>query len=629
MNLMSRLARETRPRAERIAVFIGTGLAVALLASANGGYFPSSWSWACLAFSLISGALIVGTASRFSRTAGVFLGLFALLVAWSLASAGWFSSGAPVFAAERTFVYLSGAAAALLAVRRRTIPALLGGALGGLVVIDLYALGTRLLPDRLGRGTVVADRLAAPIGYWNGLGLATGIAALLALGFALRGSSPVSRCVAASVLPVLLPTLYFTFSRGSWIVLAIGLVVLVAFDERRLQLIAIGLPLSVPAAVVVWLAWRSSALNTAGVPPLAAASAGHHLAGRILVAAAASACLAAIAYVLERAFRPSVAVRRVFASVAIVAAVAGLAVGVALAGGPGKGAHRAWHSFTGSGVHVRTGQSEGARLLSLSNNGRTELWHAAWREGRSHPVIGGGAGSYESWWLAHRHSTQKVRDAHSLYLQTFAELGAVGLGLLVLALSLPLVAAIRARRRPLVSFVAAAYVIYLIHTAGDWDWQLPGVTLPAILAAVALLISAGGESRPLRSGGVRSAWLIVPLAALALSCVMVLGNVPLTRASSAANAAQWARSEREARKAERWLPWSAEPWRLIGEADLARRRGAAARQALRKGLAREPGNWQLWFDLSAAETGRAAQEALNQARKLNPLSPEIEQLGKG
>jgi hypothetical protein len=109
----------------------------------------------------------------------------------------------------------------------------------------------------------------------------------------------------------------------------------------------------------------------------------------------------------------------------------------------------------------------------------------------------------------------------------------------------------------------------------------------------------------------------------------VLGNVPLTRASSAANAAQWARSEREARKAERWLPWSGEPWRLIGEADLARRRGVAARQALRKGLTREPGNWQLWFDLSAAETGRAAQEALNQARKLNPLSPEIEQLGKG
>src|SRR6266542_4459338 len=46
-------------------------------------------------------------------------------------------------------------------------------------------------------------------------------------------------------------------------------------------------------------------------------------------------------------------------------------------------------------------------------------------------------------------STPKESDAHSLYVETLAELGPIGLALLSAALVVPLVAAVRARRHPL------------------------------------------------------------------------------------------------------------------------------------------------------------------------------------
>jgi tetratricopeptide (TPR) repeat protein len=219
-----------------------------------------------------------------------------------------------------------------------------------------------------------------------------------------------------------------------------------------------------------------------------------------------------------------------------------------------------------------------------------------------------------------------VRDAHSLYLQTLAELGPLGLALLLGALLVPVALGIRLRRTPVVPFVLAAYCAYLVHATADWDWQLPGVTVPAIFCASALVVAARStEERALAS---RSRILAVCGAgvAVALAFFMVLGNVPLTKASSAADAGRWSVSASEARTAARWLPWSAEPWRMIGEADLALRNLPGAEKALQKAISKDPKNWQLWFDLCAARSGPAAKRALARAAELNPLSPEIAQL---
>ena len=74
------------------------------------------------------------------------------------------------------------------------------------------------------------------------------------------------------------------------------------------------------------------------------------------------------------------------------------------------------------------------------------------------------------------------------------------------------------------------------------------------------------------------------------------------------------------------MPWSSEPWRLRGEAQLALGREAEARASFARAIATSPRDWNLWFDLARASTGRAQAAALARARRLDPLGPEIAEL---
>ncbi|MGH3103341.1 MAG: hypothetical protein ACRDN6_04505, partial [Gaiellaceae bacterium] len=83
----------------------------------------------------------------------------------------------------------------------------------------------------------------------------------------------------------------------------------------------------------------------------------------------------------------------------------------------------------------------------------------------------------------------------SVYLQSLAELGPLGLLLVVTALGLPLV---RLRRRwddPLVPAATAAYVAFVLHAGIDWDWEMPAVGLAGIFCGAALLVATRGQPR--------------------------------------------------------------------------------------------------------------------------------------
>jgi hypothetical protein len=82
-----------------------------------------------------------------------------------------------------------------------------------------------------------------------------------------------------------------------------------------------------------------------------------------------------------------------------------------------------------------------------------------------------------------------VRDAHSLYLETLAELGLLGLALLGLALAPPLLAAFRGAS----AAAAGGYVAFLVHAGLDWDWELPAVTLAGLLCGAALIALANAQ----------------------------------------------------------------------------------------------------------------------------------------
>ena len=196
--------------------------------------------------------------------------------------------------------------------------------------------------------------------------------------------------------------------------------------------------------------------------------------------------------------------------------------------------------------------------------------------------LGGGAGSYARYYVAHRTNTQQVQDAHSLYLETLAELGPPGLVLLLAALALPLVAAVRMRRHPFVPVAVAAYAVYLVHALADWDWELAGVTLAAVLCGLACLLAAREEREP-RALSVRArAGLGAAVTVLGVAALLgLIGNLALGASDSAASNGNWKSAESHARTAIRWQPWSAAGWQQLGEAQIGAgdRAGGAAQPA--------------------------------------------------
>jgi O-antigen ligase len=146
-------------------------------------------------------------------------------------------------------------------------------------------------------------------------------------------------------------------------------------------------------------------------------------------------------------------------------------------------------------VAVAVARQEHGVARTLVGENRPHYWGVAWREVELNPVLGSGAGTFERYWLLHRPVGSFARDAHSLYLETLAELGPVGLALLLAALALPLLV-LRGRRDPLLATAAAGYAAYLVHTGVDWDWELPAVTLCGLLCGCSLLVGARRSDAP-------------------------------------------------------------------------------------------------------------------------------------
>ncbi len=246
-----------------------------------------------------------------------------------------------------------------------------------------------------------------------------------------------------------------------------------------------------------------------------------------------------------------------------------------------------------------------------------DYWRVALRAVEDEPLLGSGSGSYRRLWYRNRSEPQPARDAHSLYLETLAELGPLGLVLLLAALGLPLAVAVGARADPLTAAALGPYVAFLAHTAQDWDWELPAVTVAALACAVALLLSARRQWTPLgrvpRLVGGSAALALVVLALTAYA-----GNRELALAEAG--------SERSARRAARLQPWSSEPWRVLGEAQLERGEVEAARASFREGLSRDDGDWELWIDLALASDGDARRAAFDRAVRLNPRDPDLPEL---
>ncbi|HEX4365140.1 MAG TPA: O-antigen ligase family protein [Solirubrobacteraceae bacterium] len=620
----------TRLRArDDLAVGTGAFLLVVALAEAYGGYFPTAWGWCVLALAWVAGlALVVGDRIEVGRLQLWFLGAVTAVIGWMALSILWSSDvEQSVLEVERGLIYVIGTLACVLVVARRSIGGLLAGLTAGIVWISVQALESRLFAGADASSAQVAlGRLAGPIGYFNALGVFAAMGALLALGCAVHGRAPAARVASAAALPVLLTTTYFTFSRGATLALVAGLLAAIALDPRRMRLLAAGPVLMLPAALAVWLAARHPALTSASAPRGVVEQEGHTLAIELLAITCAAATLGLLVAWLEPRFGVPRRARRAYVVTLAGAGVAALAL---------AGTHYGLHDTPAGAVYPGVGESVtgsalaandlNTRLGSSASSGRLDNWRVAIREFEQHSLLGSGAGTYEQYWWRYRPNELTVRDAHSLYLETLGQLGWPGLALVLGMLALPLLAALRARRDPLVAGAFGAYVAYVVHTGIDWDWEVPVVTLVALLCGAAMLAAAGdGASRrqPLGLPG-RALAVVAVIAVAVFAMTGVAANRALAEGASDADSDNLRGELAAARTALHWAPWSAQAYHELGRAQLDLGESRLGRASLREAARRDPDDWQTWYDLAVASSGAERRRALDTAARLNPREPGI------
>jgi hypothetical protein len=460
------------------AAFVFAGPTV--LAFRAGGYQTDTRLLAgIVAWALVLALALTGGAPLpRSRPAWLALLGLVLLTAWSALSIIWAPLGGPaVQQVQRLVLYVGALLLALGMLRssrllRAVEPALAAGA----AIVIGYGLSGRLLPGiiDLSRSRSAGGRLEQPITYWNGEG------ALAAVGFVLCArlvgdrTRPRAIRAAGAAGAVLLGTgVYLSYSRGAIAVALLGLVVLVAAAPTRGQ---------VRGALIALAGGAAGSIAAAALPGVAALEgtrADRIAEGAAMLTILALLCAVAATIALRLADRSD---RPLPSSGRLVPVAAVLAVAVAaglVAGGLGERA---------SGADLAAG-AEAGRLTTVSSN-RYEYWRVGLDAFAREPLTGLGAGGFRTEWLRKRTIAEAVRDAHSIEVEMAAELGLVGLVAFALMIGGTVASARRALRRArgLAAGPCAASLAWLLHASIDWDWQLPGVTLPAITLAAALMV---------------------------------------------------------------------------------------------------------------------------------------------
>jgi hypothetical protein len=606
--------------------------ALIYLAFNAGGYFPSSTGLVTIVFAQ---ALVLRTtlAARpfegFDRTLAIPLVGLTLYGAFQLASALWAHATAHVLDSfSRTLLYVL-ALVLFGSVRytRERIGWLLRAVVAGLAAVCLIGLISRVLPHTWPTASsFFADRLNYPLTYWNAEGIVAAI--VLILGFHLsadRDEHWSVRVIAAAVLPAAAATLLLTFSRGAMGTAVIGLLaycLLTRFSTLPTALLAI----AAPVAIALHSAWDATALATAHPTSPAGVSQGHHVAVVVAACMIGAGLLRALLLLADRKIAGAALVqnpprRAVRLSLGVGAGVVVLVLG--LAAGGGGFAHREYDKFVHGTSEPRVAQTRD-RLTDPANNGRLPLWRAALDIYDTQKLHGTGAGTYQQHYTRYRTEAGYVVDAHSLYLQSLAELGIVGFVLIlivILGILGGLAARIRGPDRAVYAALFAVSLAWAVHQAFDWDWQMPAVTLSLfILAGLALARPNDGKvglsGLPAGRTLVALGWLVLAVGPLLVST----SYARLQRSGQELKNGECASARQEALSSLSLSAKRPQAYTIIGLCDLEQGFAQSAVPAMTQAATLEPESWeeQFWLAVARAAAGLNPHAAIGRAIELNP-----------
>ncbi len=608
-----------------------------------------------------------GLRVRAPHLAWAGVGALTLFAVWSAVSIAW--SVAPDrswLEANRAVAYvlIVVLAIALGASDPRATRRVAGGLLAVVSIVALYALGGKALPGVLHQTGAVA-RLREPLEYWNALALLCAVAVPIALRLATDDARRKrGRLGALAAALVLVCVIGMTYSRGGVLALLVGIVVLTALGGARLRgLAAFGLVL-MAAAPVLALAFTLDGLtiNAAPFPQ-------HRDDGLILLGALLGSLtvLMIVGWLLiryeARVAWPARRTRLIWQALAGLLAAVVISGVVALAvseRGLGGSLSHAADSFT----ETRTDfQFDPARLISTNSGNRWVWWKEAVGAFSDERLRGWGAGSFPVTHRFYRVDELPVSQPHSVPLQFLAETGLVGAVLALGGLLLLFAAAARRLRsvprgteRDLRVALLAGAVAWLVHGLYDWDWDIPGVTLPALIFLGVLAARPPGDDGPVGAVVVRDPALTFRDSArpgphgggdgrgarrLALAGVtLLLGLLALSAllpgwAENRTTAAQLQvrddsddqqleRAAAEAELGSRLNPFSVRPLFVSSAIAVARERPLDARRFLLEAARRQPESSAVWIRLSGVALELAdrdgARRAARRALELDPRS---------
>ena len=608
-------------------------IATAALAFAQGGYSQAVVGvatvvvWVTVAAGIVLGLWRQSEIPRAALVSGAcLLGLVVL----SAASMAWADDPGRSFAATiRLAGYLGLFTLVVAAAPRTGRRAWILGLAAGLTIVCVASLGSRYAPTLFGDadrelGAAIpnaAGRLSYPIGYWNGLAALLALDAVLLawLGAYARGRT--ARAVAVALLPLPVLGFYLASSRGGVAAAAVGGVVLLMLAGNRRAMLASGVLGGAGGGLLVLLA------RTQGdfVDGVAGSSATHQGELMLLATLVCMGLVAAGRYRLDDWIgerRESRGPMWPWALVLIV--VVGVVIALA--------------SRDSGEVGARGGPAQGVaagHFTSAGGSGRYQFWEAALDAFASRPLGGVGAGNFELYWNAHPQLALPLVNAHSLYLETLAELGPVGFALLLAFFAVPVVVVVRRRTSGASAAEDGAALALLaagaLSAALEWTWQIPAAFAPVIVA-VGLLAAGRAPERPIDSPvrarqsnfalGVGA--LVVAWVAIWAAAVLFAGDHELSASRSAAARGDLTEAADDARIAGKVQPWSPEPPLQLALVEELGGNLDAARVAALDAIHSAPGDWRGWAVASriAAKSGNseAAALLLGKAESLSPVA---------